>query len=133
MMKNLAPEIIRKRMLIEGFYDIKVNEEVIKKFYSKITTDLSLRVYGEPTIHATSGQGKEINQGYDAFIPLIDSGIYIGIWGNKKFLSMILYTCKDFDEKKAIEVTKKFWKIKEVAFVHSKNYFYEPETFIYSS
>jgi S-adenosylmethionine decarboxylase len=114
-MKNLAPEIMRKRILIEGFYDLEVNEKVIKDFYSEITSKLSLRVYGEPIIHATSGQGKEINEGYDAFVPLIDSGIYLGVWANKSFLSLILYTCKDFDSNKAVEITKRFWKIKKIA------------------
>jgi len=31
------------------------------------------------------GIGKETNEGYDAFVPLIDSGIYIGVWVNKQF------------------------------------------------
>ena len=29
-MKNLAPKIMRKRLLVEGFYDIKVNQTTIK-------------------------------------------------------------------------------------------------------
>ena len=114
-MKDLAPNIMRQRLLIEGFYDIHVDEEVIKQFYKTITAALNLTTYGLPTIHATSGQGKEINQGYDAFVPLIDSGIYLGVWVNQKFLSTIIYTCKEFDEEKAVEVTKNFWKIKETA------------------
>ena len=114
-MKDLAPDIKRQRLLIEGFYKIKVDEEIIKLYYKTITAALNLKTYGLPTIYATSGQGKEINQGYDAFVPLIDSGIYLGVWANKNFLSTIIYTCKDFDEKKAREVTKKFWKIKETA------------------
>ncbi len=114
-MKNLAPDITRKRMLIEGFYNIKVNEGVIKKFYNELTKKLNLRMYASPIIHHAAGLGKEINSGYDCFVPLIDSGIYIGIWESRKFISIMLYTCKDFDEKKAVEIAKKFWKIDEVA------------------
>ncbi len=114
-MKDLAPKIKRQRLLTEGFYNIKVDEKIIKKYYKTITKGLNLKTYGAPTIHTTSGQGKEVNQGYDAFVPLIDSGIYLGVWANQKFLSTIIYTCKDFDEKKAIAITKKFWKIKETA------------------
>lgn len=114
-MKNLAPKIKRQRLLIEGFYNINVDEKVIHHYYQTVTAALKLRVYGLPTIHVTSGKGKEINQGYDAFVPLIDSGIYLGVWANQKFISIIIYTCKDFDEAKAISVTKKFWKIKEIA------------------
>ena len=114
-MKNLAPDIMRKRMLIEGYYNIKVDESVIKKFFEEITKELGLRTYAPPIIHTATGQGKEVNSGYDCFVPLIDSGIYIGIWTKQKFLSIVLYTCKDFNEKKAVEVTTRFWKVGETA------------------
>ena len=112
-MKNIAPDIFRKRLLIEGYYNIEVSEETIKKFFSYITTNLSLRTYGAPIVHATSTLGKEINQGYDAFVPLIDSGIYIGVWVNKKFLSMVIYTCKDFNGEEALRSTKLFFQINQ--------------------
>jgi len=113
-MKNLAPTILRQRLLIEGFYDIKVNGNIIKKYFKKITQSLKLRTYGQPIIHSPSGIGKEINQGYDAFVPLIDSGIYIGIWANAKFLSLVIYTCKSFNEKQAIKVTRDFFKMTKI-------------------
>ncbi|MBI4983085.1 hypothetical protein HZC32_00370 [Candidatus Woesearchaeota archaeon] len=45
---------------------------------------------------------------------MIDSGISVYVWSNAKFLSLIIYTCKSFDENKALEVTKKFWKSDKV-------------------
>jgi S-adenosylmethionine decarboxylase len=112
-MNNIAPDIFRKRLLIEGYYTVEVTGETIKKFFRDIITELSLKTYGEPIVHATSGIGKESNQGYDAFIPLIDSGIYIGVWVNRKFLSLIIYTCKDFSEDEAIEKTKGFFRLSQ--------------------
>ncbi len=32
-MKNLAPDIFRQRLLIEGFYRIEVNEKVINDYF----------------------------------------------------------------------------------------------------
>lgn len=115
-MKNLAPDLTRQRLLIEGFYSIDVNESVIKDYFNKITEALSLKMYGEPIIFSPAGKGKEENQGYDAFVPLIDSGISVYVWCNSKFVSLILYTCKSFDENKALEVTKDFFKIKEIEY-----------------
>jgi hypothetical protein len=112
-MPNIAPDIFRKRLLIEGFYSIEVIEETIKNFFFFITAELHLSTYGEPVVHTTSGVGKESNQGYDAFIPLIDSGIYMGVWANQKFLSLIIYTCKDFNEKEALEKTKSFFQLSQ--------------------
>ena len=115
-MKNIAPDIFRKRLLIEGYYNIVVTEETIKKFFYYITDNLALRTYGDPIVHATNDVGKEINYGYDAFIPLIDSGIYMGVWVNKRFLSMVIYTCKDFNGDEAIRRTKLFFQINNAAY-----------------
>ncbi len=114
-MENLAPKIVRQRLLIEGFYNIKVCKETIEEYFEKITKSLNLRAYGKPTIFSPEGTGKDENQGYDAFIPLIDSGISLYIWGSSKFLSLIIYTCKIFDEDTAIETTKNFFDIDEIA------------------
>lgn len=109
-MKNLAPHITRQRLLIEGFYDRSVHEEDIREYFKKITNDLSLRMYGEPIIFSPGGQGKEENQGYDAFVPLIDSGISLYVWSKAKFFSVVIYTCKSFDEDIARQSTQDFFK-----------------------
>jgi len=36
------------------------------------------------------------------------------VWVNKKFLSLIIYTCKDFDENEALEKTKSFFGITQL-------------------
>ena len=113
-MKNLAPNIMRQRLLIEGFLDIDVKEKTIKDFFIGITKKLKLRVYGKPSIHATGGKGKAINQGFDAFIPLIDSGIALYVWGNAKFFSIVVYTCKKFDDKAAVKFSKEFFKASKI-------------------
>ncbi len=71
-MKNIAPQITRQRLLIEANYTIEVNEQTIKDYFSQLASKLALSVYGEPIIHSPSGEGKDVNQGYDAFVPLID-------------------------------------------------------------
>ncbi len=114
-MKDLAPNIVRQRLLIEGVFEREVGKDTIIEFFRQITGGLGLRAYGEPTIHMTSS-GKEINQGFDAFIPLIDSGITLYVWGNAKFFSTVIYTCKSFDKKKAVKIVRGFFKAKKVAY-----------------
>lgn len=114
-MKNLAPDIFRKRLLIEGYFSIEVNERTLAEFFSYITSQLSMKTYGDPIVHTTGGAGKAENQGYDAFVPLIDSGIYIAIWQQQKFLSLIIYTCKDFPEDQAVALTRSFFGVEEAA------------------
>jgi len=105
----IAPEIFRKRLLIEGFFEVEITEETLGEYFNHLTGSLGLRTYGKPIIHKTSGQGKEANEGFDAFVPLIDSGIYIAVWLKPRFLSTIIYTCGEFDEVQAEGIVQKFF------------------------
>lgn len=97
-MRRLAPEIFRKRLLIEWYFARQgLDAEAIRDYFTAITSRLGLRTYGEPIVHQTTGQGKATNEGYDAFVPLIDSGIYVCVWSVRRFASVILYTCAEFD------------------------------------
>jgi hypothetical protein len=111
-MARIAPEIFRKRLLIEGYFARAVlDADGIRAYFTLITSRLKLRTYGEPIVHATSGQGKAANEGYDAFVPLIDSGIYVCVWSSRRFASVILYTCAEFDDAVAIRTTRDFFQL----------------------
>ena len=114
-MKNLAPDILRQRLLIEGFFSTDIDEAGVAAYLSGIAQHLDLRTYGEAAIHTTGGAGKAGNEGYDAFIPLIDSGISLYVWSQKKFFAALLFTCKAFDEHEAISYTQEFFAATEVA------------------
>jgi hypothetical protein len=111
---NIAPDIFRKRLLVEGYFGTTVSLAKLEEFFAHITGGLGLRTYGPPVIHQTGGAGKEVNEGFDGFVPLIDSGIYIGVWVNPQFLSTIIYTCGEFDEQKAIQLVKEFFEMGEL-------------------
>jgi hypothetical protein len=49
------------------------------------------------------GSGRAENEGFDAFLPLIDSGISLYVWTGPRFLACVLFTCKAFDADRAIE------------------------------
>ena len=57
--------------------------------------------------------GKGENQGFDAFIPLIDSGISLCVWTSERFMSVIFYTCKNFSEDQALTFTKDFFDMND--------------------
>lgn len=110
---TIAPEIRRKRLLVEGYFGVGIDHDMLLAYFRRITGDLGLRIYGAPIIHRTSGQGRDANEGYDGFVPLIDSGIYIAAWINPRFLSTILYTCTDFDDARAVDVVRDFFQLSE--------------------
>src|SRR5687768_8604848 len=59
-MPRIAPEIFRKRMLVEGYFERDdVDERAIRDYFTFITSALSLRTYAEPIVHRTRGEGKD--------------------------------------------------------------------------
>jgi len=114
-MKDLAPDLKRQRLLIEGFFNNDVDRERVDSYFKFLCKEMDFKPYGDPIIFSPEGLGKEDNQGFDAFLPLIDSGVSVYIWSSRKFFSIIIYTCKNFDNEKATKVTKKFWQADETA------------------
>jgi S-adenosylmethionine decarboxylase len=114
-MDDLAPDIVRQRQLIEGYFAIDVDEDVIRGFFDRLTTALELRAYGEATVFAPGGEGRAENAGYDAFVPLIDSGISLYVWTQPRFLALVIFTCKRFDAPTATEVTRGFFAMSRLA------------------
>jgi len=113
-MRNLAPEVFRQRLLIEGRYSGEVTRERLTSYLLGVAAHLQLKAYGEPTIYSPAGLGKAENQGFDAFLPLIDSGIAAYVWSGAKFFSIVLYTCKGFDAQAAVGYTREFFGAGEV-------------------
>ncbi len=93
--------------MLEGFYTLEISQKILSQYLLGLAGYLNLRAYGEPVIFAPStGMGKQENQGFDAFVPLIDSGISAYIWSKAHFFSVVIYTCKAFDERAAVDFTR---------------------------
>jgi S-adenosylmethionine decarboxylase len=112
-MRDLAPDIVRQRLLLEGFYRIDVDEDVIRRFLTELPAALRLRTYGQPTIFSPGGLGRGENEGYDAFVPLIDSGVSLYVWTAPRFLALVVFTCKTFDRADVERFTRQFFAMTE--------------------
>ena len=112
-MRNLAPDVFRQRLLIEATYERAIGKQDVEEFLRDLPRQLGLRIYSEPVVYSPDGVGTEINQGYDGFVALIDSGISIYVWEQDKFVSVVVYTCKGFAAEEAIAFTKRFFAARE--------------------
>jgi hypothetical protein len=113
-MRDLAPDIVRQRLLIEGLYGREVRREDVERYLVDVAAHLSLRTYGDPIVHAPGGMGKDSNEGFDAFIPLIDSGISLYVWSKRRFFAVVLFTCKAFDSQAALDFTRTFFAARDL-------------------
>lgn len=109
---DIAPDIFRQRLLVEGYFTHTVDAEAVGRFLLDAARALDLRTYGDPVVFSPeSGMGRDENAGFDGFIPLIDSGISIYVWTGPAFVSVVFYTCKGFDAARAVAFTRDFFGI----------------------
>lgn len=101
-MKDLAPEILRQRLVIEGIPSKIINDEDIKDFLTNLSDVLKMKTLLPPVTH------KSEKFGWAGWIHWETSGAHFYAWEDPKlFFSVDIYTCKSFDIKRAIEYTSK--------------------------
>ena len=102
-LQDLEPDVFRQRLLFEGHFGGAMTKDRVCNFLTQLAKSLNLRTYGDPVVFQPhSGMGSDENAGFDAFVPLIDSGISAYFWTEVSFFSVLLYTCKGFDADVAI-------------------------------
>ena len=107
LVPDIAPEVFRQRLLVEGRFGCALDADAVSEFMIGLAGALGLRTYGDPIVHSpdsliAEGKGQAENAGYDAFVPLVDSGIAAYFWTAPKFFSIVIYTCAAFDEDCAV-------------------------------
>ena len=109
-MPGIAPEIFRKRLLVEGYFEREgVDAEVIRAYFVGVCSRLGLRTYGEPIVHRTGGQGQGGQRRARRLVPLIDSGINVACGRAEVHVGCNSLYLADFDESQATEVTREFF------------------------
>lgn len=115
-MKDLAPHILRQRLLIEGIYEREVSAATIADFFDVLLEKMRLTAAGDVLINCSDNMGKPENRGIEAFLPLIESGVALYTWESSRFLSLIIYTCKAYDNDVALAATSDFFQLSQVEY-----------------
>ena len=110
-MKDLAPQIHRQRLIIEGKCAQKISANQIKDYLTKLSDVLKMVTLTEPVTH------KSDKFGWAGWIHWESSGAHFYAWDKPLiFFSVDIYTCKEFVDADAIEFTKNFFKASELEF-----------------
>lgn len=117
-MKNIEPRIKRQRATIEARYseNTVIDEESIKVFLRKLAEVLEMKLIAEPFIFSPNKLNHPIHHGIAGFAPWATSGCSVYTWDNHRFLTVEIYTCKEFPIEKAVVFTKKFFECVEVEY-----------------
>ena len=111
LVRDLAPEIFRQHHLIEGRFSVALDEDRVGEYLLGLAGALGMAPYGDPIVFSPdsmieNGSGRAENAGYDAFLPLVDSGISAYFWTGPKFFSVVIYTCAGFVPAAGLDFTR---------------------------
>jgi len=103
--RNLAPEICRRRMVIEGTLHNAFEPSDMVDYCFDISKVLDMTPVSKPVTDYAE------KYGHCCFMHWKESGMHIYGWDNRnpKFFSIDIYTCKDFDPHHAVSFTEEFF------------------------
>ena len=104
-MKDLAPDIIRQRMIVEGTLKDSFGPLEMVGYCREITDVLKMTRVSAPFCSHDS------RYGWCAYMHWKESGMHIYSWDNRdpKFFSIDIYTCKGFNPEDVIRYTEEFF------------------------
>ncbi|MDO8508410.1 MAG: S-adenosylmethionine decarboxylase [Nanoarchaeota archaeon] len=115
-MKDLAPNIYRQRMIMEGNYNIKISNKSISDYLDGLAKELKMTKLTNPFIFSPNKLKHPLHHGIAGFIGWAESGSSVYTWDKFNFFTVDIYTCKKFKKEKAISFSKKFFKTNKLVY-----------------
>ena len=104
-MKDLAPDIFRQRMVVEGTLKQSFKPLEMIGYCTGVTDVLNMTAVSTPIC------SHDKKYGWCAYMHWKESGMHIYSWESREppFFSIDIYTCKSFEEESVIKFTKDFF------------------------
>ena len=108
-MRDLAPEIHRQRLVVEGLVSAPILEEDIKVYLKELGCLTDMSVLTEPVTHRSP------RYGWAAWVHWESSGAHFYAWDVPlMFFSLDMYTCKAFDPDAVMGFTREYFQASDV-------------------
>ncbi|MDE2001165.1 MAG: S-adenosylmethionine decarboxylase [Patescibacteria group bacterium] len=83
------------------------------EFLNKLVQFLRMHKQSEPTVVRTDHETYPDKRGLSSWVPLVESGIQIHTLTVKNFITIDIYSCREFDREKVGEYVKSWFRAKD--------------------
>tara|TARA_B100001123_G_C15338326_1_gene1033741 strand:- start:2536 stop:2916 length:381 start_codon:yes stop_codon:yes gene_type:complete len=101
---DLAPTITRRRLVIECIHNQNFDEKKIYDYMVELSNVMNMTIVTMPTTNNVE------DYGFSAYMSWKESGMHVYTWNETEerpnFMSIDIYTCKDFSIPDVIQFTK---------------------------
>ena len=105
---DLAPSIVRRRLVIECIHNQNFNEQKIYDYMVELSKVMNMTIVILPVINNVE------EYGFSAYMSWKESGMHVYTWNETEkrpnFMSIDIYTCKNFKIEDVINFTKQTFK-----------------------
>jgi len=110
-MLDLAPDIYRQRLVVEGLVTRPITALQITDYLSRLSDELGMVTLLLPVTHQSD------TYGWAGWIHWETSGAHFYAWDQPRlFFSVDIYTCKAFSTQRAVAFTSEYFAATEVAY-----------------
>ena len=110
-MKNLAPQIYRQRLVIEGTVKSVISSSSLKEYLNTLSEKIGMITVMPAITHRSEAYGEA------GWIHWETSGAHFYAWDDPAlFFSVDIYTCKEFNVETAVDFTKDFFDPTEIVY-----------------
>ncbi len=110
-MVDLAPEIYRQRLVVEGLVTAPITAAQIEDYLSRLSVVLDMVTLIHPVTHQSD------KYGWAGWIHWETSGAHFYGWDVPRlFFSVDIYTCKAFSAESAVEFTREYFGATKIAY-----------------
>lgn len=108
-MPDLAPEIHRQRLVVEGLVDGHIDAAKISDYLWKLSEVCDMRILQDPVTHRSPLYG------WAGWVHWETSGAHFYAWDQPvRFFSVDLYTCAAFDDQAVLDFTARFFETNQI-------------------
>ena len=105
---DLAPGIVRQRLVIEGTCPEPITDAAVRDYLSRLSDVCDMRALNDPVTHHSD------RFGWAGWIHWETSGAHFYAWDDPIFFSVDLYTCKTFDPAAVVRFTAEYFDASEI-------------------
>lgn len=106
---DLAPNILRQRLVVEGYPAEPISDVGIKDYLVRLSDITGMVTLLDPVTHSSD------KYGWAGWIHWETSGAHFYAWDRPLlFFSVDIYTCKEFDAQKVVDFTRDYFNACEI-------------------
>lgn len=90
------------------------NLEHCYSYLDKLVDFIGMKKQEPPNVFRTDRKSFPDKAGLSGWVPLVESSIVIHTLSKKNFISIDVYSCKEFNQKKVLAFTRRYFKPKKI-------------------